>query len=538
MSFLHPKRHHRSGDVLDPLALNENLQPIAQKLGGRINEHDIGQVPFDISRVASQAVYIPYYSVRSVNPALKFGATEQPPQPNQTNVYRVRETMEWQLMDDSGASGDTSMLRTISTGEDVLWIIAWVQYWQINQDDSTLSLRTLSSVQRSNTVRDGDFNDWRPVRMQFAIRLDGQIIEDSIPGEIDLNLQPPIPRLPQNRKSEFLTIHVPHAVNAVSMAAPLMPVRIGAVVPVSEGSHTIEFVCRRVFDQQSIELKQKFAQAASGLGTDFIEIGSRKLLVVDLRSSAKASGPVSTFAVSAFEDGDTVTVANLVTNGVSSVAAEINDLGVAALARGALNANHLPSGSPGGLVTNFGDDGMATDAAIAPALRNTTPATYPGYGTISANWVTPGTTGPGAGTLLRTTQAAMDFTTNPRFVIVLANLMLNRLHISTGVTEWNLMGAFAIQYRLATGVNVLVGENEGYVSAHVHNEDALRAGTPNESMFVDVPLFAVFDFRTVPPAANISYFEVVVSCLDGTGTARDVRLTWQNGGISIIALRA
>lgn len=58
-----PTRHLRATDLPDPDAINEVVLPLADKLSGGINEHDIHatQNPIPVTKVEENAYYKPYY---------------------------------------------------------------------------------------------------------------------------------------------------------------------------------------------------------------------------------------------------------------------------------------------------------------------------------------------------------------------------------------------------------------------------------------------------------------------------------------------
>ena len=171
MAHIFPPKAFKPQELPDPAALDSVIIPIAEKIWGKINEQDINAVStgtFPLSVIdplsgtgSDEGAYTSkYLKFREVNP--DFGATTANPPwfGYDPNMAVIDYSQAWQLIAD--------LTQDIKTGEDVLWVVAQMTYacWKGGLSGSTLDFP-------NNATQD-------PVRVQFAIRVDGAIIDETI----------------------------------------------------------------------------------------------------------------------------------------------------------------------------------------------------------------------------------------------------------------------------------------------------------------------------------------------------------------------
>jgi hypothetical protein len=164
-----------------------------------------------------------------------------------------------------------------------------------------------------------------PTLIQFALRVDGKIVDESITGKRlsfeesahglqaaespDLSKDEPF-RAGQRSggtTSDFEESKLGRSgqklsySRAVSCGPEVMPVRVGALVPVSPGEHTVELVVRR--------LSRKRLKFQAG---DFVGVFSRRLVAFDLPQVApRQEGKTESITVPNFEVEDVIRDENL-----------------------------------------------------------------------------------------------------------------------------------------------------------------------------------------------------------------------------------
>ena len=197
-----------------------------------------------------------------------------------------------------------------------------------------------------------------PTLVQFALRVDGKIVDDSITGkrlsyeESTHGLQPAdslvytegskkftIGQRSEQRKIGFSDdSNKPRSgqklssSRAVSCGPEVMPVRIGSVVEVAPGSHTVEIVVRR------LSRKRRKFHAGS-----FVGVFSRRLLAMDIPLvPPRSEDSISAVTVPSFQAEDVIKEFNF--NDVrEQLADRENKLRSSDIFRGSLPNTHLPS---------------------------------------------------------------------------------------------------------------------------------------------------------------------------------------------------
>tara|TARA_Y100001938_G_scaffold144542_1_gene219297 strand:- start:1994 stop:4336 length:2343 start_codon:yes stop_codon:yes gene_type:complete len=196
-----------------------------------------------------------------------------------------------------------------------------------------------------------------PALVQFAIRVDGKIIEESITGK-QFTMEESVHGLQvgespafkgdanwfrfgqrgQQSKVSFSPFggarpgQKVSSSRAVSCGPEVMPVRLGALVALEPGDHTIELVVRR--------LSRKSLKFQAG---DFVGVFSRRLIAFDLPLvPPRSEDKEPSITVPNFEVEDTVTEDNLTTPR-EDLADRLNAVKPSDVFRGSLPNTHLPS---------------------------------------------------------------------------------------------------------------------------------------------------------------------------------------------------
>ena len=203
-----------------------------------------------------------------------------------------------------------------------------------------------------------------PAQIQYALRVDGVVITETITGRFDNEQAPLTPaRIVEPRDKEAVTDsggpptnggisgpllgrfrERPDAINI-----PMFSVRLTASVDVEPGDHVVELVVRRVPTGR----RRSFTPPPPSVGEidssvtylpaeNRVYVYSRQLAVTDVPVEPVESSPFGTpSVVASYSDDDVVTKKNLVDQRLQKVADESNDIQSFQVARGAINGDHL-----------------------------------------------------------------------------------------------------------------------------------------------------------------------------------------------------
>ena len=504
MPYTFSRRRLRSTDVLDPIEMDADFQPAAEKYSGRLNAHDFTGTPMKANAtVASRAYYRVGHVTRSVAPGYAHGATH--PQ-----VAGGGPDAVFTLINDRGWHTVTDMELTLTTGVASLWIIGWVQYSRHTWPFST--------------VNDTHFQS----NVQFAISVDGQIVEATITGKRESYERNWLPGRadPQWNNATPTAFPGPGIVQPGDTPAGMGPhfaaVRLGCAHPVAPGSHTIRILARRA---------PRATLAGVYSNTDYIVCYSRRLFVLESGQFPGNASTPSTVDVAAIQPEATLSAAAMGTSRATLIRDAYNSVAAGALARGALRNEHLPSVVRASGIATFG-----------PTVSQLTNDIYPGYGTSTFAGARTGATGwweldDGAGGTLRT-GAGLNRANGT--IIVLGNA-----HVSGVITdavapngEFHHFGVLTLGYN--DGVNsVVIGATEAGVNSCNLLEDGVAANLTDRNIEADVPVFFVHEpTDTVLPAGALSYLSLYGSTLDSENPAAGrVSMTWRSGQLLAIQLR-
>ncbi len=345
MSYIFPRRVLRAQDVLDPIELTLDISPAAERLSGRLNAHNFNQNIAATVPVQADTFYALGHYQYPV-PFIWTGASPDWGYPDAAFApglaYQVQNNFEWNTI--TQTAGGTPASFTISTGNSVLWINAYAQYLWYGFD------RT-SAFWTGFTPRNQHRHEaqYEPANMQFAIRVDGNIIPETITGIDDLTYRPSVPLKPRTQRSSVSILPGPADIRGeqtVALGPPCLPVRLGALVPVQAGIHIVDIVVRRapLINANNIKTYKS---------SDKVYIFSRQLNVVDLKSFPTDSVGGSEVSAPAWDEEELITTTEIYTDRVQRIITRSNTIQEGNLSRGALMHYHLPSPLRGAYTTEI-----------------------------------------------------------------------------------------------------------------------------------------------------------------------------------------
>jgi hypothetical protein len=447
--YIFPKRRLKGSDILDPNDLNQDFTPVQELLSGKLDAKNFIANDLKTGVTAKAGAYynthyasvdVPVFlgtsrETTTMNFVRSDGTTIRPIPPGSSypsidDIFVIPNTQAWvPILDNSGAA----LKLSVTTDQANLWITGFAQYvWngffepkgEAEQSESGGVWLSQGDFKKEPTqFLDSDGNQRAPyaypireadaeyeaanpdqggyhhisrgekaANVQFAIRIDGRIIEESITGKQGTYDREPKGMRAGDSKNRLggqrgykkkVTYsdslprpgqRVPDE-RAVGLGPEVLPVRLGCVVPVAPGSHTIEIIARRLRPLKDRQLK---------VG-DYVGVFSRNLFAMELHSyAARATDRVSPPTIPNFESETGITSARMATNTTQKLESRLNDIRVADVQRNSLPNTHLPSKvkfvgrqviTPNVMTTA---DGVALSAGVSRAR-------WPGWGTFKNN---------------------------------------------------------------------------------------------------------------------------------------------------------
>lgn len=504
MPHTFPPRRIRDGEPVDPDVFNETFQAVAGKLSGKLGEQDIDAASLKANVVVvDEGYYDAHHIVKASDPywvasaswiVAYIGVPQDP-------FANLSDNASWQPLTDYGTSDELAL--TFTSTEDTLIIFSQVQYVAYNYGNPA----DYPSV--------GD-----PLRLQFALQVDGVTLDDTATGAFFYPDPPP----QQWYRAEAATgsfdyRHIQYIQNTVGMNNASNATRLIRAIDVADGTHTVRLVYRRI-------PRNNFEVDNDGAGVTATAF-NRRLFVLRIKGNSSYTGGVPNVEVAAVEDGQVLTLGNVFTDSLESMRQTTNALLPENIERNALRNEHLPS-----LV--YGSD----VAYIAPA--NSIPvafvafSAYPGYGVDGLGWRT---ANDGVGTNLQITNggAGWNLSTNPGTLVVLANIQLWKVNFAA-TEDIDCIAIATLAFTNSLGTRTVLGECEVYVNGH--NPNPVITGM--EPIGDDIPLMWVVDSDSL--SANdkqISKIEVLISRWDASAAhvANNVQVRTQRGMITAFVLR-
>lgn len=532
MSYIFPKRNTRGDQMPDPEDFNEDFIPAAEKLSGRLNAHDLAGPDLKVNAdVASNAYYKPYYNQVESDP--DFGDNTGY---SHTAIGSLPANTDL-LVPNGGWTALTNISHTdVSIGNGKLWVVGWAQYIYHSFVTTTPGHVALAAGL-------GSILPLRVAGVEFAIRVDGQIVPESVTGHtLDWQrfIEPLKPQVQRDgtkaskKRNPGPGLTESSAIRGIGPQA--MPVRVTCSIDVLEGTHTVEMVAR-VLAKDNPAL---YSAVSLQVG-----IHNRKLFVLGCpQVPASAPSRVAT-TVPSLNPGDSISAQTFYTDRVDKLADAYNDISEGDLARGALMNAHLP---PAYLDQTYTE--------ILPSSDQTVNCLYPGYGdaTVSGAKNTPGTAGwwplddgGGPAVFLRSDNDAartpgldIDTTTQNTWIIVMANVQLRAIQDNTNPRRVDELAAFTLMHREDTsGTYTNVSSSEAIVNRFVNWGD-IGGNAAELDIEVDVPLFHVYDFSSSVPANFFDHIGVYGSgmFLNSGGTPTSPDVIYRRGSLTVIQIRA
>lgn len=344
MSYQFPKRVLRTGDVLNPVELSEDFSPAADRVSGKLNAHNFNQsigAP-GVTTIDPQAFYdarnytyypVPFHWTGSTPGAFGY------PDDNvvDAGMFQLQNNFEWQSLDTTIAT----ISQNVTTGGSVLWINAYFQYLWFGFNPDYFSTFSYGFEQRVHA----NGAQYYACGLQAALRVNGNIIEETITGIDDLAYRASLPIKPDEPAAYKYDGYFPGVRDLTgseicSMGPACFPIRLGACVPVQPGEQLVEIVCRRIPFTQSNSVYTQI----EGYGQyDLIFAFSRQLHVAELKAYPVDSTSAVEVSAPVFEPEDTLSQASLYTQRLAPVVSALNSVEPGSLQRGALTHAQIPA---------------------------------------------------------------------------------------------------------------------------------------------------------------------------------------------------
>lgn len=504
MPHTFPRRRYRTGEVVAPGVLTEEVQLVASKLNGRLNEHDVDGPDFK-AKVAVQdgAYYGAHQFVRASSPGWRRGGGHFYALPGgaapDTATASITDSVAWQTLQTTGGT-ETVRVNFTAAEDDQIFILAQPQWcsWQNNA----------SGVPVEDTMpRHQD-----PLRLQFALAFDGVVLDDTITGGALFPDPPPQQwyraTVSSAAADQYDYRQITYIQNTCALPMAVNACRLSRATMTTAGTHYVELLARRI---PTVDGKVDNTQRGNA-----VEVFNRRLYVMRIRGRPAHSGSAANVNVSAVEDGTVLTHTYFTTDTFAQFQTAVNDVKDEHLSRGIFRNQHLPSKIYGAGIA------LATDNV---KLSHT--GRYPGFGTASAQWTT---AGDGAAHLLRKTgptAGEWDLAAHPGVIVILADVELT--DILWGATpaspqETYAIGCFAIMLTNAAGTQTVYKSSEVYVNSSAL-DTSLNPREPIE-IGMNVPLMLVLDSADLSAAdKHIAQIDVLVSTWDANLGANPTGVT-------------
>ena len=583
MPYIFPKRKLRDSDILDVVELNEDFIPAAEVCAGNLNAHNIQEnVTPDFRRNNTDETAYYKYAFNVVDGDPKLGSASStssasytlPSLSSFTGEHQVRNDNSWDVVDSSSLR-----ISAFSTGVSTLWITAYAQYFWMGFVAQSAVRGAGGGVpqgaERTHHMWASEGNG--NCRLQFAIRVNGRIIESTITGKqyaFENSVEPIRSKYQRgggigfgsNRRKGDYKFPGPHGTwteGATALGPVAIPVRLGCHHPVQPGKHIIDLVVRRLPRIDGDDDKQDLED--TNVDDDIVLVGSRKLFVVELKRHPTATSTLTSTSVPAFETEDTITSAELQTSRTDTIRTALNTVKRGALARGALNHYHLKSPV------------IAANQITRNDSTASFTARYPGHGswksTVHTNKFTTSSSGIGfynletsSGKFQVGPATGTSFSlTEPSIFIVTGNVQLHGIKNDTayggfgsGTSATNVgIATMANFAAIALGITTASSSIEAMLASCISYVNSFNAITHNHNTSsdpptnfndhdksfdeeVNVPIFHVFtstELSSLSGGEDIATFNIYGSALSAAdGGVVPVKVFYQRCNLSVIQL--
>ena len=481
MPYLIPKRLLRDSRPLEEKEVNSLLQPAANKVQGGLGEHDFETGACNNENIADGAYYDHHDAEQVVDPDFTTSNTPKVGGNGPDATFVVPNDKQWHTI--------TGTTVTSVMQDSILWIAAQLQY----------------------THHDWTKGDTYKSSVQFAIRVDGEIMEEDTTGRWEQTRENWNAMRTDAPKSDASLIgaRVMHSDNAHSLGAQHRPVRLGYTYRVSPGQHSIELIARRVAVP---------ARLAYLTNDDYIEVYTRRIHAVEVPLIAQGNN-TNAAAVTApwMEDGTVMSKAEYETGRLDNIIAAYNDLNTGNLDRESLNHNHLPSAV-------F----YAHQEVLDGTLTNLTNE-YPGW--ASATIGDPGWTQINDGTDNLQLVNQLNFPAyGDCWLVVMADIEIAKVFGTNRFGFDNFGNLCLMSYYNAAWHVIGTGATEVSFNAHFVFTDLVEH---DMNLWVSM-LYVV---KLTNPAQAWDRIGLFGSTWDGSGGNDNVTMAWRNASIKALVLR-
>jgi hypothetical protein len=235
---------------------------------------------------------------------------------------------------------------------------------KISEGSAPSATASFDSLDSCNPATSPTVLLYYPAQIQYALRVDGVVITETITGRFDNEQAPLSPfriRSPRDASAISSGTHVDNGITGPMVGRfrerpdavniPMFCVRLTASVNVEPGDHVIELVVRRVPTGRRRSFTPPPPEVGDpSSGTTYLPRASRVFIYSRQMSVTDAAIEPVTSAVfgdpsvvASFSDEDIISNESLVVDKLQPVADSINDVDSFQVARGAINGDHLGS---------------------------------------------------------------------------------------------------------------------------------------------------------------------------------------------------
>lgn len=505
MGYRFPKRRISQREPADPAALRETIQNTVEELGGSLNEHNVVANTFAADRFPSGLYYDFHYDSLSADPHIHDGAPFLPTAAS-ANAWQVPDGGEWNAI--------TAANTTYAAGQHTVWAIGIVNYGII------------TSFSDSAAAFD------KP-RVQFALRINGIVIEETITGTerpdegAPRHVRPITPVASNATAYTFPSVHDMRTLDystartTGSMSWHCRAVRVQCQWQVPQGTTTVEIVARRTIADDDNYV---------GWTSYPVYVFNRRLLAVEMKMGGVDPSAGQVVPVVYPVDGDAFDAAKLDTDMIGAVVTTENALGIDAIKRAGMRHENLASQSP----ILYAKTTELTPPAI-PGFTSTA-RTYPGWpgnnGVVGVgSWDVVNDTVNDLEVVLDDGGGDWDFAANPGFVLVMGNVNYVKANVGAPPGYDALYQVLGVSQVFTSGATSLLAWDQSWND----NPNMIPDGV-NYLPFdcrTDIPLLAFFDYRTTPPASGaVAKIRALVTC-DGYANSTD----WAGAHLLVLIFR-
>lgn len=525
MGYEFPLRKSTASDIASPIPLNEELTMITDRIN-LVDGHNINSASFSANVVPATNAFGKRYAAHvGSDPSFKVSsAVYQYPDDSASNVFTLEEHGRWQEVTGATVTTDTTGLSTIRAE-------AHVQYmWHGWTGTSLLD-------EHDHIAHGVVVNTFRtlPANIQFALRIDGVVIDDSITGHVKLNRTDfmPIKAIPE-RSQSALAVGLsptqpgplqPKTQRIAGLGPQCMAVVVQAAVQVEPGPHTVTLVVRRL-------IASDLSQRTPSYVTDIVTVYNRTIIVDEAPLLPQVTYSSSGVSVTEFQNETILSQTTMYTDRVQPMLNALNDLRTHHIRPYSLRYEHLPQIL---ISTARFETGQSPNVVTTTNWFDGETGVIAGATTGSTGWTL---LHDGAGTEFKTT-ITTNVTSQASFVRIRGHVQISYI-IDDAEAHPRASGyyvAVALGYRM-NGVWYIINRSISYLNSWnvINDADGLSAEE------TQVPLLSYLDYRSSLPSHNISAFGIFAAVFsnanyDGGVNWARVKVGWRQAGLFVYQYR-